>query len=315
MTHAMWRKLVLERDGYTCQECGACENLTAHHIKQWAYFPELGTDVSNGLTLCVPCHEKVEREQRRSADQSPIEGEVWRDVVGYEGVYSVSDFGRVRRDAAYEDRPTVILKAWLNRAGYYRVGLSAHNRKSTYFVHALVAAAFIGPLPPGQVVNHQDGVKTNNRPENLNYKTHAGNMRHASESGLMMCGDRHLYRRVPASVPRGDTHRSSKLTEADVMAIKASRTSSAQLAREYGVDRKTISCVRNHKSWNHVAVTVEQTDQTLRGERVGTSKLTEALVVAIRLSTVDRKTLGLQYGVSPHTIWDVQTRRRWKHVP
>lgn len=56
-----WRKKVFERDNYTCKECGKHGgNLHAHHIKSFALYSELRFEVSNGITLCVPCHEKTE---------------------------------------------------------------------------------------------------------------------------------------------------------------------------------------------------------------------------------------------------------------
>ena len=52
-----WRMLVFKRDDYTCQDCGVrgCE-LAADHIKPFAFFPELRFELSNGRTLCKPCH-------------------------------------------------------------------------------------------------------------------------------------------------------------------------------------------------------------------------------------------------------------------
>jgi len=55
-----WRKAVFERDKYTCQECGQVSGyLQAHHIKPFAYFKELRTELSNGITLCRKCHNKT----------------------------------------------------------------------------------------------------------------------------------------------------------------------------------------------------------------------------------------------------------------
>lgn len=56
----LWRNFVFERDNFTCQHCGDNKggNLQAHHIKSFADYPELRFEVSNGLTLCKPCHDK-----------------------------------------------------------------------------------------------------------------------------------------------------------------------------------------------------------------------------------------------------------------
>jgi 5-methylcytosine-specific restriction endonuclease McrA len=54
-----WRNAVFQRDNYTCQDCNKKGgDLHAHHIKEWAKFPALRHTVSNGVTLCVPCHRK-----------------------------------------------------------------------------------------------------------------------------------------------------------------------------------------------------------------------------------------------------------------
>lgn len=57
-----WRKKVFERDQYTCQKCKIKGgSLNAHHIKHFSKHPELRTDVSNGITLCVNCHREVHK--------------------------------------------------------------------------------------------------------------------------------------------------------------------------------------------------------------------------------------------------------------
>lgn len=54
-----WRKAVFVRDSFLCRECGAAGEIQAHHIKAFADFPELRFEVSNGQTLCVPCHKET----------------------------------------------------------------------------------------------------------------------------------------------------------------------------------------------------------------------------------------------------------------
>lgn len=62
-----WRKKVFERDNYSCQECGATGcYLTAHHIKSFAHYPALRFELSNGQTLCEPCHEKTDNYKGRA---------------------------------------------------------------------------------------------------------------------------------------------------------------------------------------------------------------------------------------------------------
>jgi 5-methylcytosine-specific restriction endonuclease McrA len=56
-----WRSAVYLRDNYTCQKCGQRGGrLNAHHVKPFKDFPELAFDVSNGQTLCVPCHKETD---------------------------------------------------------------------------------------------------------------------------------------------------------------------------------------------------------------------------------------------------------------
>lgn len=55
-----WRKSVLKRDNYTCQECEAKDNLEVHHIKPLKFYPELYIEIDNGLTLCNKCHRKTD---------------------------------------------------------------------------------------------------------------------------------------------------------------------------------------------------------------------------------------------------------------
>lgn len=54
--YPIWRKAIFVRDGYKCTDCQTHKNLNAHHVKNWADYPELRFNVDNGLTLCEDCH-------------------------------------------------------------------------------------------------------------------------------------------------------------------------------------------------------------------------------------------------------------------
>lgn len=60
-----WRKSVFERDDYTCRFCGARGvKINAHHIKPYAFCPEARYELSNGITLCLPCHKAVHKRRK-----------------------------------------------------------------------------------------------------------------------------------------------------------------------------------------------------------------------------------------------------------
>jgi hypothetical protein len=114
-----------------------------------------------------------------------MQTEVWKPVVGFEGLYEVSNLGRVKSLKRTTTSGRELVQS-LNR-GYKYVVLSKNGKQYNAKVHRLVAESYI-PNPEGKKeVNHIDGNKANNAVENLEWATASENSRHAMQSGLNPC--------------------------------------------------------------------------------------------------------------------------------
>ncbi len=121
--------------------------------------------------------------------------EIWKNIKGYEGYYQVSNLGKVKglrrtiiskHKNGYYTRVIneKILSTKLDNSGYLVVGLTKEGLCTTTRVHRLVAQAFISNPQNKPQVNHIDGVKTNNKVENLEWNTSQENNQHAIKTGL-----------------------------------------------------------------------------------------------------------------------------------
>ena len=117
--------------------------------------------------------------------------EIWKDVVGYECLYQVSNLGRIKsvfRNINHKPYNITIkeriIKQTMDRKGYYYVNLSKQGKVKCCRVHQLVGKAFI-PNPNNLVeINHINGIKTCNIVDNLEWVSHKENMQHARKNGL-----------------------------------------------------------------------------------------------------------------------------------
>lgn len=109
--------------------------------------------------------------------------EIWKECL--DGWYEVSNLGRVRRaKPGHGTWPGRILKQSQNHYGYPSIGAKPNGKSVRCTVHQLVAGAFLPDKPDGHAVNHIDGIKTNNRADNLEWTTPSGNLAHAYKTGL-----------------------------------------------------------------------------------------------------------------------------------
>ena len=105
--------------------------------------------------------------------------EIWKDIQGYEGLYQVSNLGRVK--SLRRDKILAPKKNW---DGYLRIQLWRNNKNVFVSIHRLVAQAFIDNLENKPFINHKDGDKQNNYVENLEWCTQKENIYHAQKMGL-----------------------------------------------------------------------------------------------------------------------------------
>ena len=141
--------------------------------------------------------------------------EIWKPISGYEGVYEVSNLGRVRscdrivvcNDGRKYKRKGKVLRQSYDANKYYKVALCKNGKQKNFSVHRLVAQAFI-PNPENKLtVNHKNGDKLDNRVENLEWATREENMQHAYDNGLKK------------SI-KGSSNSNSKLSDDDVRYIR-----------------------------------------------------------------------------------------------
>ena len=174
--------------------------------------------------------------------------ERWLPVVGWEGLYEVSSWGRVKSLArgrangptgSLRQYPERIKKLVSSRNGYLYVTLYKNGVGTCRTVHSLVAEAFIGSRPKGMEVRHGSANRTDNQANKLCYGTPAENAADRDRDG---------------TTAKGERNGNAKLTSEQVLYVRqqlenATRGTAARLARELGVNRSTIGCIKRCRTW------------------------------------------------------------------
>jgi hypothetical protein len=159
----------------------------------------------------------------------------WRPIAGFPN-YQVSRDGQVR--SLVRNR---LLAQARGPKGYYTVNLYHNGRPRCCLVHRLVAAAFLGVIPPGWQVNHKTGDKSRNAAEDLEIVTPEENRRHAVRQGLIV---------------RGEDNPKAKLKEEDVREIRRRRAAGERvrdIAWDYDLTDRTVYMICRRQTWKHVA--------------------------------------------------------------
>jgi len=177
--------------------------------------------------------------------------EIWKDIFNYEGLYQVSNYGRVKSlartiiEKCGKNNRSVkgrILKLWdmkTRKTGkpYKSVSLSKNGKAAKFTVHRLVAEAFIENKENKPFINHKDGVKHNNKTSNLEWCTNIENIQHAIKTGIIdnFCEKNHQ----------------SKLTREQGIFVLRNNAFYRQkdLAEKFGVKRQSIGDIAIGRTW------------------------------------------------------------------
>lgn len=146
--------------------------------------------------------------------------------------YEASNLGRIRNASTRRIR-----KPSNAGEGYHSIIVYRNKRYIGYYVHHLVARAFLGPMPEGQEVSHKNGDKTDNRAINLIYETHSENLCRKAEHG---------------TVVQGVKHPMAKLTPQLVSAMRTERNNGEKvkdLAIKYGISQQQASRICLGYDW------------------------------------------------------------------
>jgi len=176
--------------------------------------------------------------------------EQWK-IVPSNPLVEASSGGRLRKAGCGK----VLNQYRLSNANPY---LQAKCGGRRILVHRYVIEAFLGPS--ALECNHINGVKGDNRIENLEYVTHKGNVQHAYDTGLSEQVRRaasKTWKRMHAdkqiNYAKGSGHPLAKIDEEAVRKIRASSATNTEVALEYGMSAHTIRDIRRRKTWRHVA--------------------------------------------------------------
>ncbi len=188
--------------------------------------------------------------KRKGADTTlatNLENEYWVDVNGYEGIYQVSNMGRIKSYSRLLSVDSIgrlrVLSA--DKFGYIRCGLNKDDKRTTIKVHRLVAEHFIPNPENKEQVNHKNMIKSDNRVENLEWATRSENTKHSYDN------DSKRVRQF------GVLCHFSKLNNSDIINIfrlNSEGNSRLEISKIYNIHTKTLSRILTRKSWCHVQI-------------------------------------------------------------
>lgn len=251
--------------------------------------------------------------------------ETWKDVPGYEGLYQVSTLGQVKRletiikvrfktKEAERIQPEKILVQYTREDHYPTVTLSKENKQWNISVHRLVSLTFLPNPENKKYINHKNGIKTDNRLENLEWCTASENAQHARDTGL--------------KIPTWGEDNNSTLKQTQVVEIfdrLKKGENPKDLGLEYGVHEVTIRDIRDGRSWRNVTGLEGHkcnkhwtVDKYVKGSDSYFAKLTEENVLEIvkllKEGNLTQTKIAEKFDIKQVTVSDIKTGKSWSHL-
>lgn len=245
----------------------------------------------------------------------------WRMVAGFSN-YLVSSDGQVkgverlvpmnRPGWTFRREKSRLMRQRVDRCGYCKVAVVSDDKKQKgMLVHRLVAMAFVEGYESGLVVNHKNGIKTDNRAENLEWVTLYQNTRHSIEVlGKHLSGEQSPNAILTSEIAIQIADRINRLRESPKI-----------VGSEFGISGTHASQIANGRTWS-IATNIKYEYDEQRANHRGThnwaAKMSDDLVREIRKRHADGgvsyASLGREFGITAEAASYICRRRTWKHV-
>lgn len=223
--------------------------------------------------------------------------EIWKNIEGYDGLYEISNYGRVKRLCKSVTNSfgtfiskEIILNGNISKRGYVKQTLTKNGKGKTYLIHRLVAQAYLPNLESKEMVNHINGIKSDNKVSNLEWCTGSENIQHALDTKLL--------------IPRkGSNIYFSKFIEKDVSIILykclVNKINPNVIAKELNTNNRTITDMIKRRTWKHIECPKYLTNEDLEyyNKLVIEGNIKSKISTKLKTDKIEYKTL--------ETIWNL----------